>query len=455
MSPESRRWHFGVLPFTGTGHLNPLIALSQELVRRGHRVTFCEKPKIEERVRRAGLEFVAMCGKKTLMSRPALGTEAGIRAEIATLRFNLERVIGDIRGYLEEAPKALASRGVNALLINEVALTGPTVAETLRLPYFLISTTVPHHFGWDGWSWITGHRSSTSYVSWLQSRLLELSALRVRGPVRHSLDAHRRNIGLGPIREIQKNYPCLAQITQMPQCLELPGIATEANFHYTGPWISSEARSEVEFPWERLDDRPLVYATLGTTRNFVPAILSLIAEACANLDLQLVITLGNRGEPEDFSHLPGAPIVTKFAPQLELLKRAHLVISHGGPNTAFETLAEGKPLVVIPLAYDQPAIAARLKRLHVAEVLPAKRLSVLKIRSALMKVLREPQYREAALVLQHQLRSTGGIKRAADIIAVEMEGYAARQQLGLRTNWARIGHREEPLSPAEASAALR
>src|SRR5580658_425246 len=157
MSPEPRSWHFGVLPFTGTGHLNPLIALSQEMVRRGHRVTFCEKPKVEDRVRRAGLEFVPICGRKATTSRRAPKPGAGIRAEIATLRFNLQRVIGDVERYLEEAPKALASTGVNALLTNEVALTGPTVAETLRLPYFLISTTVPHHFGWNGWSWITGH----------------------------------------------------------------------------------------------------------------------------------------------------------------------------------------------------------------------------------------------------------------------------------------------------------
>ena len=455
MSPEPRSWHFGVLPFTGTGHLNPLIALSQELVRRGHRVTFCEKPKIEDRVRRAGLEFVQICGQKTTSSRRAPKPEAGIRAELATLRFNVQRVIGDVERYLEETPKALAGAGVDALLVNEVALTGPTVAETLRLPYFLISTTVPHHFGWNGWSWITGHRSSTSCVSWLQSRLLELSALRVRGPVRRSLDSHRRQIGLGPVREIQNIHPCLAQITQVPHCLELPEISAPANFHYTGPWISGEARSEVEFPWERLDGRPLVYATLGTTRNFVPAILSMIAEACASLELQLVIALGNRGEPEHFSNLPGGPIVTKFAPQLELLKRAQLVISHGGPNTAFEALAEGKPLVVIPLAYDQPAIAARLKRLHAAEALPAKRLSVSKIRAAVIKVLREPQYREAALRLQHQLRSIGGIGRAADIIAMEMEGYAARQEFGMRTNRARIVHRAEPHSSTEASPVLR
>jgi UDP:flavonoid glycosyltransferase YjiC (YdhE family) len=58
MLAEEHRWHFGVLSFTGTGHLNPLIALSHQLKGRGHKVTFFEKPKIEARVRHAGLDFV-------------------------------------------------------------------------------------------------------------------------------------------------------------------------------------------------------------------------------------------------------------------------------------------------------------------------------------------------------------------------------------------------------------
>ena len=49
--------HFGVLSYKGTGHLNPLIALSRQLMARGHRVTFFQKPDLEARVRQHGLEF--------------------------------------------------------------------------------------------------------------------------------------------------------------------------------------------------------------------------------------------------------------------------------------------------------------------------------------------------------------------------------------------------------------
>jgi MGT family glycosyltransferase len=429
MCAEERKAHLGVLPFTGTGHLNPLIALSQELKDRGHRVTVFEKPKIEERVRKAGLEFVAIGARINAALEAPPNDPRGVRSELATLRFNLARVIRDIEQYLEEMPDALIQAGVDALIINEIAWTGPTVAQMLRIPYFLISTSVPHHFGWKPSSWFTGNRYSATSLSWLQSVYLELSVLRVRGPVRRALEEHRRRHELGPVRAIPKDFPCLAHITQLPRCIDLPRRSLPRNFHYAGPFKSKLGRPFTEFHWDRLDGRPIVYASLGTTRNAQSAIYRMIAEACSELDVQLVISLGNRFAPEMFDDLPGRPVITKFAPQLELLMVARLAITHGGPNTAFEALAEGKPMVVIPFAYDQPAIAARLKRLHVAEVLPVMRLSALRVRAAVTKVLNDASYRNAAQKVQAVLRSTEGAELAADIIERRLDEYAAGLQL--------------------------
>ena len=65
-------------------------------------------------------------------------------------------------------------------------------------------------------------------------------------------------------------------------------------------------------------------------------------------------------------------------------------------NTALETLMEGKPMIVIPKSFDQPAVAARLEWLKVAEVLSTDRLSVKQIRVTLAKMLTDPSYRQAA-----------------------------------------------------------
>src|SRR3984957_17320651 len=433
MPADKKKWHFGVLSFTGTGHLNPLIALSQELKDRGHKVTFFEKPKIEARIRQAGLEFIPI-GATAASHRPTPpSAHSGMLSEILMLRFNLARVVRDMEIYLRDTPVALSRSGVDALLINEIALTGPTVAQLLGLPYFIISTTVPHHWGWKGTSWRTGYRYSASYLSWIQRAFLEVSALRMRGPIRRALERYRRRAGLGNLRQAAASFPALAHITQPPQCLDLPRKPVPGNFFYTAPWVSNAARPRIAFPWERLDGRPIIYASLGTTRNAEPAVLRLIAQACVGLDAQLVVSLGGRFDPEDFADLPGRPLVVQFAPQLELLKIARIVISYGGPNTAFEALTAGKPMIVIPMAYDQPAIAARLARLHIAKVLPIMGLTAGRIRSAVTALLGDSSYEQAAIAMQSTLQGLRGATEASNIVEDALNQYIDIQRINAVT----------------------
>lgn len=431
MSAKSGLWHFGVLPFTGTGHLNPLILLAQQLRDRGHKVTFFEKPKIQSRVLQAGLEFVPVgAGASPLKWNGPTGNNVSLQSEFSRLRFNLKRIARDLEIYLEDTPAALMRCGVDALLVNEVALTGPTLAEMLRLPYFIISTSVPHSFGWNAYSRLSGYRYSSSWLSLFENALLEVSALRLHGPIRRTLDEYRRHRGLGPVGELARLHPPLAHITQLPQCLDLPRTTLPSNFHYTGPFVSRVSRPRVVFPWDQLDGRPIIYVSLGTTRNVQASVFRMIAQACLDLDMQIIISLGGRIDSETMGELPGSPLVTAYAPQLQLLKLASIVITHGGANTVFETLMEGKPMVVIPLALDQPAIAARLARLKLAEVLPVMRLSPMRIRIAVTSVLNDPRYRDAAVEMQTKLKSLHGLTRAVEVIERALEEQMVCARIG-------------------------
>jgi MGT family glycosyltransferase len=407
--------HFGVLSYKGIGHLNPLIALSRQLVARGHRVTLFQHPELEQHVRARGLEFFPIDVPDSSSAGQHRGStnQRKARTQIGEIAYRLRRIEGDMEAFLREYPAAIRDAGVDTLIMGEISLSGPTLAEMLRLPYFIVSTSIPHNFGWDAPRSIV---APGSYMDRLQKELLEVSVLRMKGPIRRSLDRYRRKIGLGSISNIENTFPELAHITQWPQCLDLSRSELPTNFFYTGPFVDEAGRAFVEFPWSRLDGRPLAYASLGTTRKSGTAIFHRIAEACSRLDLQLVISLGGRRDPAMFSDLPGKPLVVGNAPQLELLKRAQIVISHAGPNTVLETLMQGKPLLALPMTLDQPAVAARLAALGVAVVLPAKIRSAEQIRTALLKVHNDPSYWNAAQKLQSEMQSLRGLERAADII---------------------------------------
>lgn len=100
---------------------------------------------------------------------------------------------------------------------------------------------------------------------------------------------------------------------------------------------------------------------MGTVVNGVEHVYRTILKAVAPLsDVQLLLSVGRNIDLKDLGPIPPDTIVVRTAPQLELLKRAALCITHAGLNTALEALARGVPMVAIPIGFDQPGVAARI-----------------------------------------------------------------------------------------------
>src|ERR1019366_1074403 len=271
----------------------------------------------------------------------------------------------------------------------------------------------PFWFGWAG---------GQDRLSRLRNRVAIRLLLRIAAPIFRDVSRQRSAWGLKPHRGPEDGLSPLAQITQLPEALEFEfGGKNPAGLHYTGPFVHAQQRPAVDFPWERLDGRPLIYASLGTLQNGSEGIFRTIADACAGLDLQLLISLGGGIDPARLGKLAGDPLVVRFAPQLEILKRTALVISHGGVNTVLEALSEGVPLVAVPLGNDQPGVAARVKARGACVVVPRHRLNAARLRKAVMQVLQDAGYRESARVLQRNLQRMDGPGRAADLIEQVMK----------------------------------
>lgn len=202
----------------------------------------------------------------------------------------------------------------------------------------------------------------------------------------------------------------------MPESFDFPRENRCPHQFYTGPFRDIESRKHQQFPWERLNGRPLVYASLGTVRNKTPRVFQLIAEACMCLDVQLVITLGGGSlTPEELGSLPGDPVVVHYAPQIELLQKASLAITHAGLNTTLESLAEGVPLVAIPVADDQPGVAARIKWSGVGKVIFPRNLTVNALRRSLQETMNDKRYRQAAQAMKLRIGIMDGASAAAKI----------------------------------------
>jgi UDP:flavonoid glycosyltransferase YjiC (YdhE family) len=418
----------GILSFSSPGHYYPITALGRRLQARGHTVVYFQVADLEPPIRAAGIEF-RQIGRDdfpagTLRARDE---ELGRLEGLSALRCALQWIRRQTAMLFRDAPAAIRDEGIDALLVDQIEMAGGTVAEHLRLPFVSLAAALPANldptvppciFPWP-------HRPGLR--ARLRNRLGGAASEWIFSGIIRAINRQRRAWGLPLCRGFNAMFSPLAQVSQLPAALELPGRGLPPHFHHSGPWVDPEARAPVGFPWSRLDTgRPLAYASMGTLQNGVLATFRMIAEACAGTDLQLVISLGGGQDPALLGDLPGDPIVVGYAPQLELIRRAALTISHGGLNTALESLARGVPQVVLPVAYDQPGVGARIEWFGVGRSIPVGRLTVGPLRDAVRQVLGDPAYRERAGNLRSAIEAADGLNRAADVIEAAFDARASK-----------------------------
>lgn len=238
----------------------------------------------------------------------------------------------------------------------------------------------------------------------------------VAKPLEDLINQYRREWKLPLSSSLKDGYSQLAQISNAPAEFEFPREELAPWFHFTGSFHTSASRIPVSFPYEKLTGKPLIYASMGTVQNRLIWVFQTIASACEDLDAQLVISLGGSAKPESLPDLPGNPLVVEYAPQLEVLEKATLMITHAGMNTTMECVKKGVPMVAIPVANDQPGVAARIAWTGAGELITLKKLNVPTLKNAIKRVLTEESYKQNALRLQAATLNAGGVSRAADII---------------------------------------
>jgi zeaxanthin glucosyltransferase len=118
---------------------------------------------------------------------------------------------------------------------------------------------------------------------------------------------------------------------------------------------------------------------------------------------------------EKLGTLPGNHLVVDFAPQLALLDKAALLISHAGVNTVLEAITRGVPMVALPRSADQPGMGSRIEYTGIGLQASFSRCTPEELRRLITRVLTDDRFRQRAKELQQAMIAAGGAQRAADI----------------------------------------
>lgn len=186
-------------------------------------------------------------------------------------------------------------------------------------------------------------------------------------------------------------------------------------YRFTGPVINRPS-SNIKFDWYRLQEtsRPKILVSIGTTfdHEHKKSFFAKVIEALGNEDITAVVI----SDPALFDQWPENFIVKPQIPQLALLPHLDAVVCHGGHNTVCETLLNGLPMVVIPIAYDQSHVAGRVVRTGAGLRLNFNRFKAAHLKEAVHEILQNPGYRASAEQLKQSFLEAGGTSTAADML---------------------------------------
>jgi len=407
------------------GHLNPAIALGRELVRRGHRVTLISLLDAEPAVVAGGLDFHPL--GQAEFPAGCLAEQTAILGRLSgrqALKFTLDQLALSARVVYRELPQVALRSGVDGLIVDQIQAAGGTVAEHLKLPFVTICSALATHYEPAVPPFATSWPYQDRWWARLRNRAGWTVIDKLLQPVARLDHQQRQDWGLIPYRSADESYSKLAQISQQPPGFDFPRQHLPPHFHYVGPLSDAAARPDVDFPYDRLTGQPLIYASLGTLQNQMHGVFRAMIQACEGLPAQLVLSLGRTGS-EVRKQLPAGALVVDYAPQMQLLERAALCITHGGLNTTLEALRCGVPLVAIPIANDQPGVATRIAHVGVGEMVPLRQLTAARLRRAVHRVLQQASYRQHAQAFQRAIAAHPGPPRAADIVEQALASRAA------------------------------
>lgn len=367
---------FCMMPIPGP--MNGALSLAKSLRARGHDVCFIGLHDGEELVAPHGFAFVPMYTEwfpkgymRQALRDPdrALKRRSRIRGRRDYFRF---LIAGGYREFLEVmrgiSPDLFIIDGslspVWALLAHKAGLrsvylhtTMPLAADPDRPPIFTMLS--PHHRAVRLRSWLC----------WQKFLLRRYYVIKTRSLVGLRLDwtAHTRRFARVcgyPVEKLTTRTfgsPLLAlpEILLYPAQFEFPGRNAK-RYHHVEAAIDWQ-RMDVPFPWERRDPKKkLVCCSLGTVNTEKRIFQAVIDAVRRETDWQLVMTIGDKLTPTAFDNVPEDAILVQRFPQLRVLEKAAVMITHGGINSIKECIFFRVPMVVIPLTFDQPGAAARV-----------------------------------------------------------------------------------------------
>jgi UDP:flavonoid glycosyltransferase YjiC (YdhE family) len=370
------------LNWSGGGNLPPSLGIARVLSERGHTVAFAGRPEMVPRVKTAGFEAIELGEAYAQVERYPQGS------------------------FLTRMSCYLTSPAVEAQVRSVVAAQAPDVV--LIDAMFPAALAQAPTFG----------RPTVVFVHTFVFRQLDMWRKMFA-----TLDGMRQQAGFGGLPALDDLWrPRERIISTSLAALDAPPAPGWDMVRHAGPVLEDEKFAvPTILPWADDDPTPLVLVSFSTgfeQRNVDK--LQRALDALAELPVHVVATTGGIVAPNELA-APKNAVVLNYAAHDPIMRRAALIVGHGGHGTAMRAMRHGVPMVIVPgLAGDQPFVAAAVQEWGAGRALPGD-ADVATMREAAREVLASPSYKLRAREKATRLQDVDGAVNAAHEIEALLE----------------------------------
>ena len=303
------------------GHINPSIGVAQHLQQMGHDISFYAPFDISQQLHRAGLnKFI---GPSTTSSENQGALFAKNVTDKAWLRNWIKTLLID-NAYSEIAPLRDIVKEYDIVVCDPMIYAAVIACELENTPWVALSNSL-----------------NPVINASIKSELLDTVAW---------LSDARENL----FTELDISFSgCDALSRHLTIAFATPEFVGSSfeSIELVGPATSLDQRGdETSFPWNLINPKQaLIYASFGSQVYHQPQMFDNLFIAVAEMPIQLIAATHDL----TFSSIPDNVILCGYSPQIDLLEKANVLITHGGANSVMESLAANVPVLINPICNDQ------------------------------------------------------------------------------------------------------
>ncbi|MFB2585976.1 glycosyltransferase [Herbiconiux liukaitaii] len=427
---STTQFTFLFMPESAYGPTNNCIGIGNELLRRGHRVVFAAEASWAGKLSALGFEEDLV--ELAPAAEPDDGSEveepdAGafwkdyireISPEFAkSTEAQLDTVIRPIweelvegAKFCEPALKAIIERTRPDVIIEDNVLLFPALA-TAGVPFVRIVSCNPLEVPGPG---VAPAFSGLAALDHDGHERFRAEYDRTHRALWQAFDEFVQQNGAAPLPELEFLPEGDLNLYVYPQELD---YTEERPLGETWHRLDSSVRetdAPAGIPEAFLEsDRPLVYFSLGSLGSADVSLMRRVISVLATLPYDVIVSKGPlHDEIELADNMWGA----EFLPQTSIIPEVDLVITHGGNNTVTEALHFGKPMILLPLFWDQYDNAQRVHEKGLGRRLPTYSFTDEELATALDELLSDTALRTQIARIGEDIRARDGLRKAADLI---------------------------------------